>query len=91
MTSLDSVRALADTVLYEGYVLYPYRATADKNQVRFQWGVLMPADVVAADPSERSSARTTVVVDGVPGSVSATLRLLRVGVGKLPIRHSPVV
>ncbi len=78
MTSLDDVRALADTVLYEGYVLYPYRATADKNQVRFQWGVLMPADVVAADPSERSSCRTTVVVDGVPGTVSATLRLLQV-------------
>ncbi len=78
MTSLDAVRALADTVLYEGYVLYPYRATADKNQVRFQWGVLMPVDVVAADPSERASCRTTVVVDGVPAVLSLTVRLLQV-------------
>ena len=47
---LDDARAVADAVLYEGYVLYPYRASSAKNQVRFQWGVLMPADVVAARP-----------------------------------------
>ena len=47
---------MADAVLYEGYVLYPYRASSPKNQVRWQWGVLMPEDVVALDPSERSLA-----------------------------------
>ena len=39
-------------------MLYPYRATSAKNQVRFQWGVLMPADVVARDSSERDTHRT---------------------------------
>ena len=43
-------RAVADAVLYEGYVLYPYRASSPKNQVRWQWGVLMPADVVEQRP-----------------------------------------
>jgi hypothetical protein len=40
--SLSQVRAVADAVLYEGYLLYPYRATARKNQVRWQFGVLGP-------------------------------------------------
>ena len=35
-------RAVADAVLYEGYVLYPYRASARKNQMRWQFGVLAP-------------------------------------------------
>ena len=47
-------------MLYEGYVLYPYRASARKNQIRWQFGVLMPPGYVAADPSERSAGRTEV-------------------------------
>jgi hypothetical protein len=35
-------RAIADAVLYEGYLLYPYRASAGKNQCRWQFGVLGP-------------------------------------------------
>jgi hypothetical protein len=35
-------RRVADAVLYEGYMLYPYRASALKNQVRWQFGVLTP-------------------------------------------------
>ncbi|MGU3500397.1 hypothetical protein [Mycobacterium sp. C31M] len=38
----DRVRAVADAVLYEGYLLYPYRATSGKNQSRWQFGVLGP-------------------------------------------------
>ena len=40
--SLDDVRRVADAVLYEGYILYPYRASAQKNRSRWQFGVLMP-------------------------------------------------
>ena len=40
--SLDHVRSIADAVLYEGYLLYPYRATSSKNQSRWQFGVLGP-------------------------------------------------
>jgi hypothetical protein len=35
-------RAVADAVLFEGYALYPYRASAPKNQLRWQFGVLAP-------------------------------------------------
>ena len=40
---LDQARTVADAILYEGYLLYPYRKSAQKNQSRFQFGVLMPA------------------------------------------------
>src|SRR5271163_369893 len=33
---------IAKAVLYEGYVLYPYRPSAIKNQQRFNFGVLYP-------------------------------------------------
>ena len=45
MTATDwgRARAVADAVLYEGYLLYPYRANSRKNQSRWQFGVLGPA------------------------------------------------
>src|ERR687890_355948 len=38
------VAAVADAVLFEGYLLYPYRASAQKNQARWQFGILGPPD-----------------------------------------------
>jgi hypothetical protein len=38
----DPALRVADAVLFEGYLLYPYRASAAKNRVRWQFGVLMP-------------------------------------------------
>jgi hypothetical protein len=35
-------RAIADAVLFEGYLLYPYRASAPKNRTRWQFGVVAP-------------------------------------------------
>jgi hypothetical protein len=37
-----SARKIADAVLYEGYILYPYRPSAVKNQFRWQFGVIAP-------------------------------------------------
>ncbi|GGQ29504.1 hypothetical protein [Streptosporangium pseudovulgare] len=39
---MEIARRVADAVLYEGYLLYPYRASAAKNRVRWQFGVLVP-------------------------------------------------
>ena len=36
MMNFESAKKIADAVLYEGYVLYPYRASASKNRLRFQ-------------------------------------------------------
>ena len=38
----DPVRAIADAVLYEGYVLWPYRRSALKNQRRWTFGGVYP-------------------------------------------------
>jgi hypothetical protein len=69
-----TARAVADAVLYEGYVLYPYRASARKNQLRWQFGVLAPPAYAAAEGSERSTMRTEVVADP-GGDAHATVRI----------------
>ncbi|WP_260461563.1 hypothetical protein, partial [Streptomyces sp. WAC04114] len=45
---LEQLGAVADAVLYEGYLLYPYRRSSAKNRVRWQFGVLFPRDWVEA-------------------------------------------
>jgi hypothetical protein len=59
---LEGVRRVADAVLYEGYILYPYRASAQKNRSRWQFGVVMAPGYAAADASERSVAQTECVL-----------------------------
>jgi hypothetical protein len=55
-------QAVADAVLFEGYLLYPYRASAAKNRVRWQWGVLVPQGW-GADSGETSANRTECLVE----------------------------
>jgi hypothetical protein len=60
---LEQARKVADAILYEGYLLYPYRQSAAKNQSRFQFGVLMPPAYRAVDPSEPSVSQTECLVE----------------------------
>jgi hypothetical protein len=76
--SLAGARAIADAVLFEGYMLYPYRANDPKNRVRWQFGVLAPPAFVAADPSERSSLQSECLVDGGDVEVTVQVRFLQV-------------
>ncbi len=79
-----SARLVADAVLYEGYVLYPYRASAQKNQLRWQFGVLTPRDHALSCGSERSSMRSEVIVD--PGDQP----MLTVRIRCLQVQHRDV-
>ena len=54
----EAAQRVADAVLYEGYVLYPYHASSDKNRVRFQFGVVAPRDFSEADRSESWEMQT---------------------------------
>ena len=57
--NLDRVEKIAEAVLYEGYMLYPYRPSSVKNQQRWNFGVLYPPSW--CDPqssSDRSSMQT---------------------------------
>src|SRR5437660_9814389 len=73
--SFDIAQKIADAVLFEGYLLYPYRASSQKNQIRWQFGVLMPP----AYPDEASSSQTECLLE--PGSdpqLGIRLRFLQV-------------
>jgi hypothetical protein len=77
--NLDRARAVADAVLYEGYLLYPYRATSSKNQSRWQWGVLGPPGACADGLGEEPNLSSTCLLrPGVDPSVSVRLRFLQV-------------
>jgi len=77
--NLDPVRNIADAVLYEGYILYPYRASAQKNRSRWQFGVVMAPGYAAADPSETSVTRAECVLEhGGQPAVRVLLRFLQV-------------
>jgi hypothetical protein len=77
--NFDDARAVADAVMYEGYILYPYRASAAKNQSRWQFGVVMSPGYAAADPSERAFAQTECVLEhtGQP-ALELVIRFLQV-------------
>ena len=63
---LEHARKVADAVLYEGYVLYPYRRSAQKNRTRFQFGVLMPPPYRAVDEHEPSASQTECLMECPP-------------------------
>ncbi len=75
----DAARTVADAVLYEGYLLYPYRASATKNQMRWQFGVAVPPSYATADASERCRLSAEMIVDpGAQPVLSGRVRFLRV-------------
>jgi len=60
-----SVDAIANAVLYEGYMLYPYHPSSVKNRQRFNFGVLYPPSYTEAQAgSDASSALTECLVEG---------------------------
>ena len=71
---LEHARKVADAVLYEGYLLYPYRRSAQKNRTRFQFGVLMPPSYRAIDEHEPSASQTECLVE-CPGEAEFDIGL----------------
>jgi hypothetical protein len=78
-TPLQAARRVADAVLYEGYLLYPYRASSSKNQVRWQFGVLGPAGAVAEMIGEEPMIYTECLLAprGAAAGVDLYLRFLQ--------------
>lgn len=59
-----AVEKIADAVLFEGYMLYPYRPSALKNRQRWNFGTLWPrAFALAQRPQELFSLRAEVLVE----------------------------
>src|SRR5215510_5964211 len=65
LTSKTKGEGIADAVLYEGYILYPYRASALKNRQRWNFGALCPASYAEAQHgTEISTMQTQCLVVG---------------------------
>ncbi|MEO7564377.1 MAG: hypothetical protein ABIS46_04030, partial [Sphingomicrobium sp.] len=58
------VEAIVSAVLYEGYILYPYRPSSVKNRQRWTFGGVYPRDYAAVDSSSPSRMQTEVLVSG---------------------------
>ena len=78
--SLERARRVADAVLYEGYVLFPYRASSRKNRYRWTFGVVAPRAWSQAGGCEPSSLRLECLVEteGAAPRIDGILRFLQV-------------
>jgi hypothetical protein len=79
VTVADPVRAIADAVLYEGYILWPYRRSAMKNRRRWTFGGVYPRAHSAAHPDDAWTMRTECLLEAGPdASVEIRVRFLHV-------------
>jgi len=74
------VEDIAAAVLYEGYLLYPYRTSAVKNQKRWNFGVLYPPAYTERQAgADASMMETACLVVGPPAAkLSVRVRFLQV-------------
>jgi hypothetical protein len=73
--SFALAQKVADAILYEGYVLYPYRASSSKNKVRFQWGVVAPRDYSQGGGSEPWEMQTECLVEPFDPAMAPRIEL----------------
>ncbi len=76
--NFDQVQQIADAVLYEGYLLYPYRQTSVKNRQRWTFGGVYPPAYSAAQRGADASAMQTecLIADGDNAAVTVRVRFL---------------
>lgn len=76
--ALRTARRVADALLYEGYVLFPYRTAGTRGRHRWQWGVVAPQAHRAAGADEADETAPVVcqvLLRGVSGArVAVTAR-----------------
>ncbi len=76
---MDSVEQVAAAVLYEGYVLWPYRRSAKKNQKRWTFGGVYPrAYSEAVNGSDPWLMRTECLVAGDAPVFDLKIRFLHI-------------
>src|ERR1700751_4501625 len=63
--NFEPLEAIANAVLFEGYILYPYRPSAMKNRQRWNFGTLYPRTFAESlTPPERSSFAAEGLMEG---------------------------
>jgi hypothetical protein len=77
---VDAVKKIAEAVLYEGYILWPYRRSATKNQQRWTFGGVYPraySEARGEDDPWIMQTQCLVVGDEEP-SIEVKVRFLHV-------------
>ena len=77
---MDAVKKIAEAVLYEGYILWPYRRSAKKNQQRWTFGGVHPraySEARGEDDPWIMQTQCLVVGDEEP-SIEVKVRFLHV-------------
>jgi hypothetical protein len=73
-----SVEQLVDSLLYEGYALYPYTPGATKNATPTPHGIVYPPSYAEANPAARATLRVEVVLEhGAEATVGGSVRFLQ--------------
>ncbi len=67
--NLASVDSIVKAVLYEGYILYPYRSSNVKNQRRWTFGGVYPREYARREQSCDCSVQTECLLRGDKNSV----------------------
>lgn len=87
----SKVDEIAEAVLYEGYILYPYRSSSTKNKQRFTFGRVYPQAYHEAQEGKEPYVMQTQCLAEVPGDTSPGLEvevrflhLMARDVGRLP-------
>jgi hypothetical protein len=77
---LDAAKKIAEAVLYEGYLLWPYRRSARKNQQRWTFGGVYPREYsVARGEDDPWIMQTQCLLQGDEGSsIEVGVRFLHV-------------
>lgn len=75
---MEAIRDIANAVLYEGYLLYPYRHSAIKNRQRWTLGVVYPRDYSETRGGiEPWTMRTEcLIIGGADTALDVTVRFL---------------
>jgi hypothetical protein len=81
---MDAVAQVARVVLYEGYLLWPYRRSALKNQHRFTIGGIYPP-AYAQTAGDRAASRFACLVEGNAPRFDLEVRFLHL------VRRQPLL
>jgi hypothetical protein len=71
----QSVEDIANAVLYEGYMLYPYRPSSVKNRQRWNFGVVYPKVYSDSQNGNDSSFMQTECLVAGQGSASVSIKV----------------
>jgi hypothetical protein len=70
---LEQIKEIANAVLYEGYLLYPYRHSAIKNRQRWTIGVVYPKEYSRAQESTEPWTMRTECLLSTQGHTDTTI------------------